>query len=1050
MAARWAIALPPEPRVDNDPMSFTPRADGSAQVRKQPVPPITAVHTIVPGRARLKIAGLRRSPTLKREIEAVVANVSCLKGVKANTLTGNMLVFYDDHVSSSDLIELLSAALAGVIPIAPSVERATPANPIHHREACNPGNSRKTAAGPKVVGVAPVSERSDWHARTRSEVLTALQSSATRGLGHEEVAARLLRYGANVLPRVRRTSALRLFLGQFASPPIALLGASAAVAVATGGLVDAVAILGVVLINAVIGFVTESQTERIIAALGRASPQPVLTVREGSRHRSPVESIVPGDILLLFPGSRIPADARLLEGTRLSIDESGLTGESMPAGKDARCILPTDTPLADRLNMVYGGTLVTGGSGTAVVIATARDTEMGQIQAMVSDARAPETPMERQLGRLGAQLAVLSGVICGAVFVGGLLRGYGWLLMLKSSVSLAVAAVPEGLPTVATTTLALGIREMRRRRVLIRQLNAVEALGSIQVLCLDKTGTLTLNRMTIVAIHAGMQQVNVVDGQFLLQGRPLVTAPQHHLQRLLETGTLCSEADLKLEPAGTVLTGSPTEQALLQCALQAGIDIPALRAECPMLRLEHRSAEQNYMVSEHRTPDGGRWIAVKGTPAQVLALCRWYQVDHDQRPLTATERAGILAQNDAMAGDALRVLGLAYRREDHGATFDPGELCWLGLVGMADPLRPGMVRLLKRIHRAGIQTVLITGDQSPTAYAIGKQLRVSDGAPLEILDSTRLEKLDPEVLAGVVRRVHVFSRVSPAHKLQIVRAVQRAGRVVAMTGDGINDGPALKAADLGVAMGKSGTEAARSVADVVLEDDNLNTLVVAIRQGRTVYGNIRKALHFLLATNFTEIEVMAIGIALGLGQPLTPMQLLWINLITDILPGLALALEPPESDTMERPPRAAEAAVITGADLGRLAGESAVITAGTLASFGYALLRYGSGPRASTQAFTTLTLGQLLHALSCRSESHSLFSRGALPANPYLDIGLSGSIVAQVLTVLVPGLRQLLGTTPLALSDGLVVAAGAVGPLLINEAMKKRRAHVEQESGKGS
>ncbi len=1031
-------------RANNDPMSSIQGAGRAAQLTEQPGPRITAVHTVVPGRARLKIAGLRRSPMLKSTIEAIVPRVSCLRQVQASTLTGNVLVFYDGRVSSGELIGCLAVALADAIGTAPSSQSVPGPNSTRLPEephSCAPGPAVKPE---NAVRQPPPREPPSWHAQAADEVVAALQSSAARGLAHEEVATRLFRFGSNVLPKARQTSAWRLFLGQFVSPPIALLGASAAVAVATGGLLDAAAILGVVLINAIIGFVTESQTERIIAALGKTSPQPVLTVRAGSRYPTSAEDIVAGDILLLFPGSRIPADARLIEAARLSVDESGLTGESMPVAKDARCILPVDTPLADRLNMGYGGTLVTGGSGRAVITATARDTEMGQIQAMVGEARAPETPMERQLGRLGGQLAVLSGAICGAVFVGGLLRGYGWLIMLKSAVSLAVAAVPEGLPTVATTTLALGIREMRRRRVLIRQLSAVEALGSIQVLCLDKTGTLTLNRMTIVTLHAGMQQLSVEGGEFLAQGQPVAAASHHHLRRLLETGALCSEADLKIESAGAVLSGSPTEQALLQCALQAGIDVAALRTRCPMLGLQHRSEEQNYMVSEHRAPEGGRWIAVKGSPVEVLALCRWYLVDHERRWLTPTQRAAILAKNDAMAGDALRVLGLAYRRQDHGAAMASQELCWLGLVGMADPLRPGMVRLLGRIHRAGIQTVVITGDQSATAHAIGKQLHVSDGAPMEILDSTSLEKLDPEMLAGIVTRVHVFSRVSPAHKLQIVQALQRAGRVVAMTGDGINDSPALKAADLGVAMGRSGTEAARSVADVVIEDDNLNTLVVAIRQGRTVYGNIRKALRFLLATNFTEIEVMAIGVALGLGQPLTPMQLLWINLITDILPGLALALEAPEPDTMERPPRAPEAAVIAEADLGRLAGESAVITAGTLASFGYAILRYGLGPKASTQAFTTLTLGQLLHALSCRSESHSLFSKDAMPANPYLDIGLGGSIVAQLLTLLVPGLRQLLGTTPLALSDGLVAVAGAVGPLLVNEALKERRAGREQ------
>ena len=1008
--------------------------------------PIIPVHTAVPGRARLRVVGLRRMPHVKQVLEEALPRLAFVRQWEASLLTGNVLIFYHADVPLARLVDCLADALGGVLASAPVQQSG------RHRRAADAGHG--SASDSPTDGVDPTTlppgdshkESATWHARPAHEVVAVLETSVQRGLGHAEVAERRARFGSNVLQKVPRRSALRLFLSQFLSPAVALLGASATVAVATGGLLDAAAILGVVLINAAIGFVTESQAERIIATLDKSLPQSIITVRDGGRCQTHPRDLVVGDILLLLPGCRLPADGRLLEANRMTLDESALTGESMPTAKDAGLILPAATPLAERRNMVYGGTSVTGGSGKAVVVATGGDTEMGRIQALVGEAQPPQTPMERQLARLGSQLAILSGAICGVVFGVGLLRGQGWLAMLRGAISLAVAAVPEGLPTVATTTLALGIREMRRRKVLIRQLSAVEALGAIQVLCLDKTGTLTVNRMTVVALHAGMQRFAVVDGQMLADGRSVEPHALHHLRRLLETGALCSEADLSAEQSNTVLIGSPTEQALLQLALQAGLDIGTLRAERPLLHMQHRSEDQQYMLTAHRTAGGRRWIAVKGSPAEVLALCQWYLVDHQRRPLTAADRAAILSENDTMAGEALRVLGLAY--DDRGQSAGPvaAGLCWLGLVGMADPVRPGMGWLLGRLHRAGIQTAIITGDQSPTAYAIGKQLRVSNGAPLEILDSTRLEKLDPEVLAGVVRRVHVFSRVSPAHKLQIVQALQRAGRVVAMTGDGINDGPALKAADLGVAMGKSGTEAARTVADVVLEDDNLNTLVVAVRQGRTVYSNIRKALHFLLATNFTEIEVMLAGVALGLGQPLTPMQLLWINLISDIVPGLALAMEPPEPDTLERPPRDPEAGVVTAADLRWLASESAAITGGTLASYGYALFKYGPGPQASTQAFMTLTLGQLLHAMSCRSETHSLFDKGVLPANYYLDVGLTGSLLAQLLTVTVPGLRQLLGTTPLGLADGLVAVGGALAPLLINETIKRRAREQDSKS----
>lgn len=591
---------------------------------------------------------------------------------------------------------------------------------------------------------------------------------------------------------------------------------------------------------------------------------------------------------------------------------------------------------------------------------------------------------------------------------------------------------------------------MRRRRILLRQLSAIEALGSIDVLCLDTKGMLTLDRKAVVALHVGMQRLVVADEQFLAEGEPLAMASRYHLRRLLEIGALCSEADVLIERHRTVPTGSPTDQALVRCALQAGIDVGALRNAHPALGLAHGGKGQNYRATEHSLPEGGRWTAVKGSSMQVLALCGWYLVGEEWRPLTSTQRAAILAQNKAMGEEGLEILGVAYRQDEQGAGSESRDLCWLGLVGMAAPLRPGAVRFLKRARTAGIQAVLFTSDQTVSARAIGKQLQVRDGTPLEIFDSAELEQLDPEMLAGDGPRIQLFSRVNPGRKLQIVQTLQRAGRVVAMIGDVKNDEAALKAADLGVTIGKSGAEAKPSAADVVLEDESLSTLMVAIREGRTVHGNVRKALHFLVATNCAEIQVVATGIALGLQQPLTPTQLLWIGLIADVLPSFALALEAPEPNTMARRPRTPEAPVITATDLERLAGESTLITAGTLASFGYALLRYGSGARASTQAFMTLTFGQLLHALSCRSESHSLFSRDALPANHYMDIALGGSAVVQLLAVLVPGLRKLLGTTPLAISDGVVAAAGAVAPLLINEFIKKRRARRQQDKAKGS
>jgi Ca2+-transporting ATPase len=435
----------------------------------------------------------------------------------------------------------------------------------------------------------------------------------------------------------------------------------------------------------------------------------------------------------------------------------------------------------------------------------------------------------------------------------------------------------------------------------------------------------------------------------------------------------------------------------------------------------------------------GRLVAVKGSPGEVLERCTHWCRDGLIEPLDQGTRECILRGNERMAGDALRVLGVAYAEGDSGRDADAHDLVWLGLAGLTDPVRPGMADLMQQFHGAGIETVMITGDQSATAYAIGRELGLSNGQPLQILDSLALDKLDPELLSGLGRKVHVFARVSPAHKLRIVRALQQAGSVVAMTGDGINDGPALKAADIGVAMGGAGSEVARQVADVVVEDDNLHTLVDAVAHGRAIYANIRKSIHYMLSTNSAEIEVMFASLVLGLGQPLNPMQLLWINLITDIFPGLALSLEPADPELMSQPPRDPAEPVVRRQDLGRMAIESGVISVGALAAYGVGLARYGQGTQAGTLAFNTLTLAQLLHSLSCRSDDPVLFGEHRLAPNPYMDLALGGSLALQGLAVLVPPLRALLGTSLPGLLDLAVIGAGATLPLLLNEATKTVR-----------
>ncbi|MEP9410859.1 MAG: cation-transporting P-type ATPase [Candidatus Brocadia sp.] len=878
-------------------------------------------------------------------------------------------------------------------------------------------------------------------------VLNRFMTDKDMGLSTEVAVMRLKRCGHNVMPESPPRSWLSIVLGQFKSLPVLILLFAAGLSFFTGGVIDALVIFSVIAINATIGCVTENQAERIINALKRLIKPSSLVIRDGVTKEIRAEEVVLGDMLVLRAGVYITADCRVIDAGLLSIDESALTGESLPVTKTPETIVmnPTgkDIPIADRINMAYAGTLVTGGQGLAIVVATGRFTEIGRIQMLVGEAEPPETPLERQLNKMGKQLVAIGGGVCGMVFLMGLLRGYGLLEMLKTSISLAVAAIPEGLPTVATTTLTLGIMNMRKRNVIIRHLDAVEALGSIQTICLDKTGTITMNRMTVVEIYTGTKRLKVNDGKFLNGDKSVNPYTCKELLKLIHVTTLCNETEVSIQKDGYALKGSPTESAFITMAISSGIDVIAIKERYPLLRIKHRAERRNFMITVHQSVQHRKFIALKGNPSEVQAMCSWQIRDGKKIPITDEDRVMIEKENERMAGDALRVLGVAYQHTENDQEEPDLQngFTWLGLIGMADPVRRGVKELINEFHGAGIDTVMITGDQTSTAYAIGKELNLSGNGELKILESTHLENIDPEVLKALCEKVHVFARVSPAHKLQIVQALQRAGKVVAMTGDGINDGPALKAADIGIAMGHSGTDVAREVADIVLEDDNLETMVTAVSHGRTIYSNIRKSLHFLLSTNMSEIIVTFGAIAGGIGQPLNAMQLLWINLMSDVFPAIALSLEPPEPDVLNKPPRNPHEHIMKGADFKRIAVESSVLSAGALGAYIYGMMRYGIGPQASTLAFMSLTTAQLLHAISCRSETHSIFdrywNRPSLPPNKYLNIALGGSLILQVLTLAIPGLRNILKIAPISILDGIVVGGSAILPLIINESTKR-------------
>ncbi len=978
---------------------------------------ITPVHTAVPGRLRVKVAGLKGCAHTARALERGAAAHERIARVRANPVTGSLLI---EHHRNLDLGALLSW-LEGLLDRLPQLLAAAADAP--------PARAAPVSADPPA-GPA-------WHTLSAEECAARLGTDPERGLAGAEARARLARDGPNSLPAARTRSELAILADQLVSLPVGLLAVSAAVSLVTGGLADAVVILGVVGLNATIGWYTESRAERIIASLETSEPRPAAVLRDGMARQVPAEEIVRGDLLLLEPGERIAADARLVAEDGLTVDESTLTGESLPVRKRVAASRDPMVPIGDRTCLVYRGSVVTGGSGRAIVVATGAQSEAGRIQALLGSVAPPPTPLQQRLDDLGRRLVLLSAGVCIGIFGMGLLRGLGLLPMLSTAVSLAVAALPEGLPAVATTTLALGIGRMREKGVLVRKLAAIETLGSVQVLCFDKTGTLTQNRMAVGAVGLGCgpayRRGNDVDSLLGPAGARSPAAAD-----LLAVAALCSEVELDGDGPEAALDGSPTETALVRLALEAGLDVHGLRHARPLLRLVPRSEERPWMASVHALPGDRRLIAVKGSPAAVLERCALVQERDGLVPLDADRRRRALAMNESMATEGLRVLGFAIAERSTGEPAAIEGLVWLGLVGLADPIRPGMKELIRTFHEAGIRTVMITGDQSATAYAIARELALAGEDEIEILDSTRLDRLEPAMLEALAPSVHVFARVSPSHKLAIVRALQRRGLVVAMTGDGVNDGPALKAADVGVAMGKGGTEVAREIADVVLADDELATMATAVAEGRTIYADIKKAVRYLLSTNLSEIAVTAAGVAVGAGAIVNPIQLLWLNLVSDVLPALALALEPAEPDVLERPPRDPRTPFTTGRELARFSREGVVISAGALAAWGAARALHGpASPIAGTVAFHTVTTAQLLHALACRSDRRSVLPGGPpLARNRWLEIALPASGALQLATLVVPPLRNLLGLAPLGPLELALVAGGSVAPLLLNDALK--------------
>ncbi len=855
-----------------------------------------------------------------------------------------------------------------------------------------------------------------WHALSVSEVVARLGTDRDAGMDPAEARHRLAEVGPNRVAGAPETPLWRLALDQFRSLVVLLLLAAAAVAAALGERAEALAILAALGLNAAIGFGTEWHARRSLARLRALAVPHALVCRGGRVVRLPAAELVPGDVVVLEAGAQVPADLRLVETAALRLGEAPLTGESDAVDKDATGRLPADTPLAERRTMAYLGTTILAGSGLGVVTATGAATELGRIGQLLAEAGERVTPLERQVEGLGRRLMALAVGICAVVGVAGILHGEPMGLMLETAISLAVAAIPEGLPAVTAVALAAGLWRLARAGALVRRLPAVETLGSTTVICADKTGTMTENQMTVTRVRLDGRTLAVTGGgrvpvgAFVDDGgRALDPAADPELVRLLTVAALVNNASVEPRPDGLALHGDPTEAALLVAALKAGLDPSALRRAWPRRREIPFDPAARVMATFHETPGGGRAVLVKGAPAVVLERSSHAHTAGGARGLGDTDRAALLEANRQLAREGLRVLAIAWRPDgwtEDGA-LDP--LTFLGLVALEDPIRPGVREAIARCGEAGIRTIMLTGDQRSTAEAVGRELGLAPDA--------------------------IRSRVSPEGKLELIRALQAAGEVVAMTGDGVNDAPALARADIGVAMGRHGTDVARDAADLVLTDDNFATIVRAVEEGRVIHANLRKVIRFLFSCNLSEILTIFVAIVLGLPSPLLPLQILWINLVTDILPAVALIRDPVEPGVMRRPPRDPGEPLVTWRLGGRMLLEGALLAAGVLSAYLWAVWGEGATPRAHTIAFVALVMLHPFQALACRSETLGWWR---LPPNWLTWVALVTLAGIQWLAVSWPPLAALLRTVPLSGGDWLVLTAAIVWPVLVLEVAKSR------------
>lgn len=876
-----------------------------------------------------------------------------------------------------------------------------------------------------------------FHLKTADETVSFLKTNTEEGLSDSEANTRYKQFGKNELKERKKTPLWRKFLAQFSDFMVIVLLCAAMISLLLGEVADACTILIIVFFNAILGFIQEHRAEKSMNALKKLSAPTAQVMRNGLNEKITASKIVPGDIILLNPGDKIPADSRLVSARALAIEESMLTGESQPTKKCSEALTEDKTIIGDFKNMVYAGTTVTNGHGKAVVCYTGMRTEIGKIADLLQKSNDEATPLELRLEQLGKKLVIACLLICLVVVGIGLMKGEPFFIMCMAGISLAVAAIPEGLPAIVTVALALGVQRMIKRNAIVRKLPAVETLGCVNVICSDKTGTLTKNQMTVKEIYTCSTHYKITGDGYDIHGEVIDmkntrSGSELSLTKCLEIAALCNNSNLKrngVEISGMwrkkkeawAISGDPTEGAMIVAAAKK--DIWREKIEKEYQRVDEIPFESTRAMMSIVSKKGKEYfVFTKGAPDQLLNHCNQYFDETGLHPLTGEMKVKITEANDAMAAKSLRVLAVAYRALPNRPAAQECEqnLIFVGLLGMIDPPRDGVKDSIELCHHAGIKTVMITGDHPNTAMAIARQLNIYRDGKDQILTGRDLDTLDESALLKIINKVKIFARVSPLHKLKIVKCYKQTGHVVAMTGDGVNDAPAIKEADIGIAMGNSGTDVAKEAAAMVLTDDNFSTIVAAVEEGRSIYENIRKFIRYLLACNTGEILTMFIAAIASLPMPLLPVQILWVNLVTDGLPAMALGVDKNDKNIMLRPPRRKNESIFSRGLHQKIIWRGLQIGLSTVGVFVLILLLENDLALARTVAFTTLVFCQLFHVFDCRSEYFSAIEAG-LTKNKYLIYAVICSVVMQVAVIYQPFLSNVFYTVPLDIDHWVLI-----------------------------